>query len=92
MLVAVVAVLALPVKLPVTLPVTLPVILPTKPVVDVTLVPVIAAGVTLPIAVASIVPPSPIKQISPYAALQTRSLGGLLSQDPFLQRLQNNEE
>jgi hypothetical protein len=34
----------------------------------------------------------PIKQISPYAALQTRSLGGLLSQDPFLQRLQNNEE
>jgi hypothetical protein len=34
----------------------------------------------------------PIKEISPYSAIQARTLGGLLSQDPFLQRLQNNEE
>jgi hypothetical protein len=34
----------------------------------------------------------PITEISPYATTQARTLGGLLSQDPFLQRLQNNEE
>lgn len=34
----------------------------------------------------------PTQNISPYAITQARGFGGLLSQDPFLQRLQSNEE